>query len=361
MNVTDIYDEIKNKKSEYHNLYKKPIKEKGVEIAKIQVFKPNTIHQADILFITTDAEDDEDDEETEKSKILVIVDLHTKLADAEPIGNIANEEKEVYNALIKIYNRHILEYPKILSFDNGNEFKANKDLKDYLDQIKVSYFFTKPHRHRQNGQVEIKNKQIGTLIHKTQGYKELISGEENTEWIKDLPKIIELINKNAKPPITTEESQDILATKLTADILPIGTEVRVMLDAPKSLVKGNLSGKFRDSDSRWEIDKKKITNIQFRPGYPVLYTIDNDLNVSYGVKQLQVVKKNEKAILDESEMVVGKTYRIENIIDKKIENRKLYYKVHWKYRNAKDDSWEPVATLNSTADLIRMKKAFENK
>ena len=360
MNINDIYKEIKNPKSEYHNLYKKPIREKGVEIAKIQVFEPNTIHQADILFITTD-EDDEDDEETEKSKILVIVDLNTKLVDAEPIGNIANEEKEVYNALIKIYNRNILSYPKILSFDNGNEFKANKDLKDYLDKIKVSYFFTKPHRHRQNGQVEIKNKQIGTLIHKTQGYKELISGEENTEWIKDLPKIIELINKNVKPPITTEESQEILSTKLTADILPIGTEVRIMLDAPKSLVKGNLSGHWRDSDVRWNVEKQKITNIQFRPNYPVMYTIDNDKTVSYGVKQLQVVKKNEKAIMDESEMVVGKTYRIENIIDKKIENRKTYYKVHWKYRPNTQDSWEPVSTLNSTADLKRMKQAFENK
>ena len=63
----------------------------------------------------------------------------------------------------KVYITHnILEFPYVLQFDNGSEFKG--ELKKYLNEQGVSVRYTKTNRHRQNSVVEARNKVLGTLI-----------------------------------------------------------------------------------------------------------------------------------------------------------------------------------------------------
>ena len=81
----------------------------------------------------------------------------------------------------KVYITHnILEFPYVLQFDNGSEFKG--EFKKYLNEQGISIRYTKTNRHRQNSVVEARNKVLGTLILKFQAMKELETKKKSTEW-----------------------------------------------------------------------------------------------------------------------------------------------------------------------------------
>jgi len=81
MSIREFYNELKkkDKNTELSQLYKKPISEKGVDIPKIQIFKPNYEHQADILYLPHDKG---------YKYLLVVVDLYDNAIDAEPVKDI---------------------------------------------------------------------------------------------------------------------------------------------------------------------------------------------------------------------------------------------------------------------------------
>ena len=80
-------------------------------MANFQVFKPDYLEQADLLFMPTGA--------FGHKYILVIVDAHTKKCDAEAIKNKLSST--VMKALIKIYKRGIIKQAKVISVDGGSD------------------------------------------------------------------------------------------------------------------------------------------------------------------------------------------------------------------------------------------------
>ena len=95
----------------------------------------NTVQQADLLYLPHD----------ENYKYcLVVVDLGSRLMDAEPLKT--RDATAVRNAMIKLYNREIIQEPVVLQVDDGSEFKgAFKKHFEYF--FKIHYL--KPDRHRQ--------------------------------------------------------------------------------------------------------------------------------------------------------------------------------------------------------------------
>ena len=81
--------------------------------------------------------------------------------------------------------------------------------------------------------------------------------------------------------------------------------------------------------------------------------------IAYTKNQLQVVGKNEK--LPDPKMIRGKPtqFIVEKILGKKKLKNKIYYKVKWfGYEDAKDQTFEPRATLiKEIPDLIRQYEA----
>ena len=156
MSIRDFYKDIKqkDKNSELYQLYKKPLKEKGVDIPTIQVFKPNFEHQADLLYLPHDKE---------YKYALVVADSHNKKMDAEPIKSKVQGDNEILNAFKKIYSRGILKFPKILKMDNGTEFKA-VNLQNYLLNNDVIIKYGVPGRHRQQTIAETANNKIGSVV-----------------------------------------------------------------------------------------------------------------------------------------------------------------------------------------------------
>ena len=84
------------------------------------------------------------------------------------------------------------------------------------------------------------------------------------------------MNENLTKPINSQLSGTPYSSNYKKDILSEGSKVRVKVDYPISLIgEARLHGTFRTSDIRWSKEIYPITNIIFKPGYPVMYQVGN--------------------------------------------------------------------------------------
>jgi len=359
----DFFDELLKSKSKkksnklIDNLYEIPKRDKGVNMPHFQYYDPNVFQQADLLFLP---------EDIGCKYALVIADIGSRLCDAEPVKNKSNNAINV--ACNTIYERKIIEIPKVLTVDLGTEFKGSciKMLEGMGIQVKTNI----KDRHRQNAIVERKNQTIGTMIHKRQTAQEILTGETSRAWVNDLPKIIKAVNKKVKTQVRPKESDDPVCSGDACELLEAGQKVRVALEAPQDTATGKkLHGKFRSGDVRWDRTIRTIKAIILKPNFPPMYLLEPFASkyfeekvfhpVAYTKAQLQPVKADEeqpthKDIRPEQ----GDKYVIDKIIDKKIErNNKEYYLIQWKGYDK--PTWEPAQTIKE--DVPKLVKEYEAK
>lgn len=353
MSIEDFYKSIKKNakaNTELNQLYKQPVPEKGIYMPVAQVFQPDIYYQADTLYMPED----------KKFKyILVVVDMHDGRIDAEPMKDV--NKFEVLKAFKKIYSRDILYYPIFITFDKGNEFK-NPEVEKYFNQNGTNVKYALTGRSRQLANVERANQKISSILFKRMANQELITGEQNNEWVDDLPELVKVLNKNLKKPLQREIFPEPVVDEYTGKLLPIGTKVRLLLDYPiNNTNHARLSGKFRTSDIRWTPDIYEITDVILKPGYPPGYLTNKNDMVFRTKNQLAVVKKNEKE--PDSKFIRGnpKNYIISEILDKKIENNKTFYLVRWKGFKKEDATWEHAKTLDRTDALRKLKRDFNDE
>ena len=269
---------LNNRILELKQLTTVPKIEKNNEMPHFQVFKPDYLEQADLLFMPTGA--------FGFKYILVIVDANTKKCDAEAIKNKLSST--VMKALIKIYKRGIVKEPKILSVDGGSEFKD--EFKTYCEKNNIILKVGHTNRHRQQALVETRNKIIGSNLLNLLSHKELDTGKYSKDWTKHLRPLISLINDNLPKPITKEIfTEPILSDKINNnDMLPIGTKVRIKLDVNKDITGKKLIG-WRSGDIRWSRNILEIENMVLKAGFPIMYTLKNENNIFRTRQQLQVL------------------------------------------------------------------------
>lgn len=256
-----------------------PIKEKSYNnMSHIQVYEPNLIEQADLLYLPSD---------NGYKYALVVVDNYSRKMDAVPLKS--KLPLAVVKGFQKIFSRNIISLPKVkIEFDDGNEFKG--EVTDYFTSKSIKIKRGVPNRHRMQSNVENKNKLIGDLIFGLQQIEEVKNPNKlNKKWVANLPRIIEELNKNAKP-YKDKHPNNSLLTKENKDILNIGQLVRIKLDQPRELgTDKKLIGEFRSTDIRWSKEKYKITNIRLIPNQPPLYEIENHNKNVFTRQQLLVV------------------------------------------------------------------------
>ena len=118
-------------------------------------------------------------------------------------------------------------------------------------------------------------------------------------------------------------------------LLPEGTQVRVKLDKPISVLGKKLHGKFRTGDIRWDPEIRTIKKLILSPDQPPTYLLNGShgrLGVSrcaYTRKQLQIVPDNENPPPDS--IIRGKPERYipERILKQRIRKGQLQYLVKW--------------------------------
>jgi hypothetical protein len=346
------YDDLLSNKSKSKSvlsqLYKKPKKDKGVNVPHFQVDKPNVTQQADLLFLPSD---------DGFKYLLNVVDIYNGKTDGEPLKT--KDAATVKSAFEQIYKRKILKIPERIEVDAGNEFKGA--VKEYFKNNNVFLKVAQPGRHRQLAIVERKNQTIGTAIHKRQTAQEIITGAPSTEWIEDINPIISAINRKSHVRIT-KPSPIPVCDGDSCNLLNIGDKVRIQLDNPISATEDEkrLHGRFRSSDIRWSLQVYTINNVILKPNYPPLYMVEGINNVSYTKNQLQKVSKDDK-LPDPAEFIRGNPdiFKVKKIHAKKKIKNVWKYQVEWEgYPNSKDFTWQKKSELDKSVPKIV--KAFED-
>lgn len=158
---------------------------KNIPRPKIGETRPNTMHQADIMYLP-------------HYKIgrkiykyaLCVVDVASRYKECEPLTDktAANAAK----AFKAIYARSPLNYPNLMQVDSGSEFKG--EFAELVNSKGTTLKAVAPGNHKTQGIVERFNKTLAQRLFTVQYQKELIdlytSGEENKEWVTILPTII---------------------------------------------------------------------------------------------------------------------------------------------------------------------------
>jgi hypothetical protein len=121
----------------------------------------------------------------------------------------------------------------------------------------------------------------------------LATNEVATSWIKNLPKIITIINKKKAIDKEKEVNKPInLNGRCEGDscnILEIGQKVRLISDQPRDSTGNKLKGKHRVTDLRWEPTIRVIDNVQLMPSQPPMYSVKDKKFVLYTRNQLSLV------------------------------------------------------------------------
>lgn len=299
----------------------------------------NAVQQADILFLPND---------DGYKYLLVVVDIATRRVDAEPLKS--KESNEVKKALQKIYKRKVLKSPLRLEVDAGKEFEGA--FKTYYNKL-FDIVKKIAGRHRQQSVVETKNFQIGKILNTRMLVEEMNNNDVSRSWVDILPDVIKLMNKYlSHKAVDTNVDEPIKTNAFTANVLPIGTKVRVQLDNPKSYIDDKaLSGKFRAGDIRWTKTTHTITQIYLRPAQPPMYQLDNNKRVAYTKYQLQVVRNDE---LPPSTASQNK-WNVKKLLKRFKYKNKIYFEVLWE-----DGSITKEPRTNLIKDIPLMVKQFES-
>jgi hypothetical protein len=360
MQPSDFFEQQLNKpkgkkkapKTTLDELYTKPQREKGDAMPHFQPQSSGYENQIDLLYLPSDKG---------YYMCLVAIDQGNRKIDAEAISD--KKSTTVLKALETIYARDILDKPSVIRVDNGAEW--GKDFKKGLDKIGIQLIIARSGRHRALALIERKNYTIGSLLHKMMAQNKL-AGKDTSKWVSYLPDLVKAINKKtAKDRAKIKKKPDVpIAVNKNEKIklLNVGDRIRFSLDNPQTIDGKRLQGnKFRASDIRWSPEVYQITEVLLTPNMPVMYKTTADVHART-YEQLQVVKEKEPELyFQEPEKHVGEVeedrFEVEKLLERKTENKKVYFLVKWKNYPKKDATWESRVQLMK--DIPQAVKLFE--
>ena len=238
-----------------------------------QIKVPNSVHQADLLYLTHDEID---------GKIymycLCICDVASRYKAAEALEN--RSSKNVAKAFKKIYRTTLLNWPKVLQVDDRSEFKGKVKVLMESKNVRIRIGKTK------KGQciVERFNRTLAERIYKIQDASDMLlpPPHHSRKFVKNLQKIVDKYNNSISRLINMTPIEAIKLNKVDAlpsqpAMRPIGfrekrlesmTPVRYLLD--NSEFEG---GRRRATDPNWSNEIYYIEFAQVCKDQPVLYRL----------------------------------------------------------------------------------------
>ena len=254
------------------------------------VFVPNEVHQADLLFLPHDRP--LRSRKTYKYA-LTVVDVASRYKEAEPLAS--KESAEVAKAFSTIYKR-VLRWPKLLQVDPGREFmgEVNKLMKSKNVKIRRG----EKALHRSQAIVERFNRTLAEKLFGHQYAQEYLSAAASSkssnarsrEWVARLPDVINSLNKEStrltgKTPleaIKLPEVKHLSSSKSRPEsLLPRGIKVRYLYQP------GELEGgeRRRATDPIWSLNTYEIRQVfKSNKNSPIVYYL-HDSNSSPAPKR----------------------------------------------------------------------------
>ena len=219
---------------------------------------PNDTHQMDLLFLPTD---------TIRRKrykyCLTVVDVASRFKGAEPLSSKA--ASEVASALVSIYKRGGLKYPRLVQVDSGLEFRGAFNQLMAKHQVLIRRGI--PKNHRQQALVEYFNKVLAERLFSYQYHQEMTSQSRNTEWVRRLQRVVDALNGEHVGPINMTPAKAIKRKELDLQVrsstketlLPLGTKVRYLYQPGEA---EQVDERKRATDPIWSIKVHEIKSVR---------------------------------------------------------------------------------------------------
>lgn len=237
---------------------------------------------ADLLFLPT----------TKKGfkYLLTVVDLGTNACDFQEIKEKSSET--ILQAFKKIISRKHLNKPYAsIRTDDGKEFRGA--FEKFMRDESIMHKIAEPGRHKQVGNVEILNQNLGRLLNGYMNSIEEKTGKQYKEWTEVLPTIRKMLNEyrtipEGDPFTDIYPSPDVVESKFNVDDIVY----RISDEPLDALGRKQPTKNFRMGDYRWDLTPRKIVRVlRYSGKNPIRYLLENLPNVSYA--EWEVKKADE--------------------------------------------------------------------
>ena len=195
---------------------------RNVPRPKFDVATPNSVHQADLLFLPHD-------KLPRGRKVykyaLTVVDVASRYKEAEPLTS--KDSAEVAKAFQSIYRRSPLTRPQMMQVDPGREFMGSvtKEMESHKTFIRRG----RTEIHRDQAIVERFNRTLAERLFGHQYAVEMLKpeGPRSTAWVKSFPDVVKALNNEVthltgKKPAAAIKEKDVVAKLSTPYSRPVG-------------------------------------------------------------------------------------------------------------------------------------------
>ena len=260
---------------------------------KFDVATPNSVHQADLLFLPHD-------KLPRGKKIykyaLTVVDIASRYKEAEPLTS--KNSDEVARALQLIYRRSPLTWPNMLQVDPGREFMGavTKEMKKHKTYIRRG----RTEIHRDQGIVERFNRTLAERLFGHQYAVEMLlpEGKRSTEWVKRLPDVVAALNNEVtsligKKPAVAIKEKEVYSKPSTKYNRPVGAaekKLPPLINVRYLYQPGELEGGTkRATDPIWSLKVYQVVENKTKPNEPVVYYLSDGPKRGFVREELLVV------------------------------------------------------------------------
>ena len=259
---------------------------------KFDVVTPNSVHQADLLFLPHD-------KPPRKKKIykyaLTVVDIASRYKEVEPLTS--KDSGEVAKAFQSIYKRS----PQMLQVDPGREFMGGvtKEMEKHKTYIRRG----RTEIHRDQAIVERFNRTLAERLFGHQYAVEMLlpEGKRSTEWVKRLPDVVGALNNEVtsligKKPAVAIKEKAVYSKPSTKYNRPVGLaekKLPPLINVRYLYQPGELEGGTKKAtDPIWSLKVYQAVENRTKPNEPVVYYLSDGPKRGFVREELLVVPPN---------------------------------------------------------------------
>ena len=246
--------------------------------------QPNHTHQIDLVPLPTD---------NGYKMALTVVDIASRYKEAEPL-----KKKTAFNttnAILRIYERSPLNFPKLIMCDKGREFMGEFSTLMKERGTRIERSFNK----KKVAFVERFNRTLAERVFAHQYAKEISEGKTNREWVEGLPAFVRSINGEETRLIGMKPIEAIKLDNVpqpeyerVSEMLPIDSLVRYLYKPGEE--QGDT--RYRATDPIWSVDVFSIDEIHASENQPAVYTLQGIDERTFTEEQLQVVPPDTEGL-----------------------------------------------------------------
>ena len=259
---------------------------------KFDVATPNSVHQADLLFLPHDKLRRKTDKYA-----LTVVDIASRYKESEPLTS--KDSNEVARAFQAIYKRSPLTWPSMLQVDPGREFMGGvtKEMEKHKTYIRRG----RAEIHRDQAIVERFNRTLAERLFGYQYAVEMLHAGRSTVWVKRLPDVVNALNNEVtrltgKKPASAIKEKNIVSKPSTPYSRPVGVNEKKLpplINVRYLYQPGELEGGTkRATDPIWSLNVYQVVKNMTQPNEPVVYYLSDRPKRGFVREELLVVPPN---------------------------------------------------------------------